>query len=82
MIYIRGDHLRAEVLRAYIYRNTVENANHPARLLWLSLFGKDDSVPTTDVEWLADHAFAVTVKGELDQRARSARPALLAEAAP
>lgn len=34
---------------------------------------------TTDREWLAAHAFAVTRTGQLDRRSRHAHPASLAE---
>jgi hypothetical protein len=77
---IRGDRLnaelRAEVLRAYIYRWTSENEHR------LTAWHGIKSCPTmpliSDAQWLREHAFRVTVKGHLDQRRRHALPACLA----
>ncbi len=68
--------VREHVLRAYIYRWTVDNGHR------LCAWSKMDSMPTmplqTDDEWLADHAFYVTARGELSARHAHCEPHYLA----
>lgn len=68
---------RAEVLRAFVYRWTLEN---PYRE---SVWSRASSRPTipliSDNQWLAEHAFHVTQEGRLHAGRRHAEPAFMAE---
>lgn len=63
---VRGSDLspsiKAEVLRSYVHRLTVENG-YPKR----NPTGATVA-PITDAEWLAQYGFHVTAKGTLDKR--------------
>ena len=64
---------KAEVLAAYVYRNTVENRKVNEKAVQQAWSGKAPE-PVTDAEWLATHTFAVKKDGRLDSRSTSARP--------
>ncbi len=75
MKLITGDKLnaytRAEVLRAYTYRLTIENG-YPAR----NPCGATVP-PISDAQWLAEHAFWVTNSGRLALNRTHAEPAYI-----
>jgi hypothetical protein len=59
--------LMEEVLRAYIYRWTVENKRR-ATIAYSSIVGENGLptiAPVTDAEWLKAHSFYITQDGRL-----------------
>ena len=99
MKLVRGDRLtprqRAEVLAAFIYRWTKDNAQrvqawgrcskcdvcNPYVNLKSAEGHSHPTVPlVSDAEWLRQHAFYVTANGDLSQRHRHCEPALMVEA--
>lgn len=61
------------VLRAFIYRPTIEN-HYPSRNPCNATIP-----PVTDAEWLAQHAFYVTKNGDLAGRPNYCEPAFMAQ---
>jgi len=80
MKLVLGTHLtpaqQAEVKRAYIYRWTIENSNRERAYRGLN---PPTLPPTTDEQWLADHAFYVTNTGQLSRRHNHCEPAFMAD---
>lgn len=64
---------RRAVLRMFPYRPTIEN-NYPR-------YNPAGCTipPVTDAEWLASHAFYVTISGELAKRPNYCEPAFMAQ---
>lgn len=61
--------VKAQVLRVYIYRWTIDNPNR--EYAWRGMKHKPTMPLVTDEEWLESVFFAVTKTGELDKRYRS-----------
>lgn len=78
---VRGDklpyNLQQEVLRKYIYRWTSGNTQRESA--WAGVSGKPRIPLITDAQWLKEHAFHVTKKGELDLRHHHAEPHYMAD---
>ena len=78
---IRGDklpsHLKAEVLRKFIYRWTTENQRRESS--WSGISGKPRIPLISDAQWLREHAFHVTKDGRLSLRHHHAEPYYMAD---
>jgi hypothetical protein len=74
---------RAEVLRTYVHRWTIENHTPMLeRLLYGPTFRGTPVATITDTEWIDTHAFWITKAGRLAANRRYAEPAYMAEEAP
>ena len=77
-MWVRGselsENLKREVLSAYIYRFTYENARRNPRLVGeaANQFNRGRRLQS-DKEWLEAYSFKVTKEGKLNQRTRYAR---------
>jgi hypothetical protein len=82
MKLITGDKLtdaqRQEALRRFIYRHTIENQSQERRLLACSGFKPSSIPPTSDGQWLTDHAFYIRKDGQLASKPNHCEPASLA----
>lgn len=70
----------AAVKRAFIYRLTTENG-YPQRNPFGPHFDKPTVAAVSDAQWIDDHAFYITKKGELSNAngEKHAEPAWMAE---
>lgn len=72
-----SEYTKRQVLNAYGYRWT--NENYQRAVKWYDNLGMPRIELQTDEQWLNDHAFYVTKRGDLDRRYRYCEPAYIAD---